>query len=49
MHQHCETMHYDKYDAYKGKVREQKVKQLKAAFWKQRKNLPVLISQTKIP
>ena len=36
MCRHCETMHRDKYDAYKRKVREEKVKQLKAAFWKQR-------------
>ena len=36
MRRHYETMHRDKYDAYKGKVREEKVKQLKAAFCKQR-------------
>ena len=36
MHRHYKTMHQDKYDAYKGKVREEKVKQLKAAFCKQR-------------
>ena len=33
---HYETMHRNKYDAYKGKVREEKVKQLKAGFCKQR-------------
>ena len=36
MRRHYETMHRDKCDAYKGKVREEKVKQLKAAFCKQR-------------
>ena len=36
MRRHCETMHRNKYDAYKGKVREEKVKQLKAGFCKQR-------------
>ena len=36
MHRHYETMLRDKYNAYKGKVREEKVKQLQAAFCKQR-------------
>ena len=36
MCRHYETMHRNKYDAYKGKVREEKVKQLKAGFCKQR-------------
>ena len=36
MRHHYETMHRNKYDAYKGKVREEKVKQLKAGFCKQR-------------
>ena len=36
MRRHYETIHRDKYDAYKGKVWEEKVKQLKAAFCKQR-------------
>ena len=36
MRRHYETMHRNKYDAYKGKVREEKVKQLKAGFCKQR-------------
>ena len=36
MRRHYETMHRDKYDAYKGKVREEKVKQMKAAFCIQR-------------
>jgi len=36
MRWHFETMHRDKYDAYKGKIREEKVKQLKSAFCKQR-------------
>ena len=36
MRRHFETMHRDKYDAYQGKVREEKVKQLKSAFCKQR-------------
>ena len=31
-----ETMHRNKYDAYKGKVREEKVKHLKVGFCKQR-------------
>ena len=35
MRRHNETMHRNKYDAYKGKVREEKVKQLKAGFCKQ--------------
>ena len=36
MRRHYETMQRNKYDAYKGKVREEKVKQLKAGFCKQR-------------
>ena len=36
MRRHYETMHRNKYDAYKGKVREEKIKQLKAGFCKQR-------------
>ena len=36
MRRHYETLHRNKYDAYKDKVREEKVKQLKAAFCKQR-------------
>ena len=36
MRRHYKTMHRDKCDVYKGKVREEKVKQLKAAFCKQR-------------
>ena len=36
MRRHYETMHRNKHDACKGKVREEKVKQLKAGFCKQR-------------
>lgn len=33
---HYDTMHREKYDAFTGKIREEKVQQLKAAFAKQR-------------
>ena len=36
MRRHYETMHRNKYDVYKGKVREEKVKQLKTGFCKRR-------------
>jgi len=45
---HFETMHRDKYDAYKSKLREEKVKQLKSAFLNKEVSLPVLTSQIKI-
>lgn len=34
---HYETKHHEKYDAYVGKVREDKVTKLKSALWKQRR------------
>ena len=36
MRRHYKTMHHNKDDAFKGKIREEKVKQLKAGFCKQR-------------
>ena len=45
---HYETMHHEKYDAYVGKVREDKVMQLKSALYNKEVSLPISVNPTKI-